>query len=294
MQPITIVTVSDNQYCVLLAALLKSIEVNTTSGRQVTVFVVDDGISEENKRKLQRSIQTTIELIFIEINDVVKDRSKLPLDSSSFPLNVYIRLFIPYFVPQELSRALYLDVDMIVTQDLSELWDLNLQGKMIAAVADRCENIGNPWGGIRNFEELGLNPAAPYFNSGLLVIDLDAWRSTNTTQDVLSCIANNKAYAGFPDQYGLNVILVDNWLQLDQRWNCYAPAEIADPYIIHFIGIKPIFRSYNFNKNYQKEFFRYLSLTEWNGYKVKSDYRRLLKKVKNLLVKKVLTVFKTA
>lgn len=291
-QPISIVTVSDNQYCVMLAALLKSIEINSAQVGSINVYVVDDGISEENISKLRRSVSQPINLEFVDIKDVIKNKASLPLDSSSFPLNVYIRLFIPYFVPVETSKVIYLDVDMITKRDLSDLWSIDLQGRIIAAVADRCETIGSPWGGIRNYEALGLNPKSRYFNSGLLVIDVNAWRNTNLTSEILKCISTNSSYASFPDQYGLNAVFAEKWLELDQRWNCFAPSEISDPYIIHFIGIKPIFRSYEFNNLYKEEFFYYLAKTEWKDFEVLSDKNRLLKKLKNLIIKKGLTFFK--
>lgn len=291
-ESITIVTVSDDQYCVMLAALLKSIEINMIYSASVNVYIVDDGISAVNKIKLKASINSPVSLTFINLNEVVKERSSLPLDSSSFPLNVYIRLFIPYFIPVEIARVIYLDVDMIVKRDLLELWNLDLQGKVVAAVTDRCETIGSSWGGIRNYEALQLNPEAKYFNSGLLVIDVEAWRNSNYTNEILDCISENKAYANFPDQYGLNVVLSGNWLELDQRWNTFAPLAVSDPFIIHFIGIKPIFASYNFNTIYKDEFFNYLKLTKWDDFKILSNRNRLFKKFKNLLVKKFLVLFR--
>ncbi len=288
---ITIVTVCDNQYCVMLAALIKSIELNTIQFTTVNVYVVDDGISKANIGKLKRSTGAPITLKFIDIKDAIKNTSSLPLDSSSFPLNVYLRLFISEFLPQQIERAIYLDVDMIVKKDLSELWNLAMDdNKIIAAVKDRCETIGSSWGGIRNYEALGLNPDAHYFNSGLLVIDIKAWRKTNLTYEVLKCISANKAFANFPDQYGLNVVFVDQWFELDARWNAYATADIEDPFIIHFIGRKPIFSTYNYNQAYSKEFFQYLELTEWKNYKLLKEHNRLLKKLTSVLIKKAMYI----
>jgi lipopolysaccharide biosynthesis glycosyltransferase len=290
---ITIVTVCDNQYCVMLAALLKSLELHSSRDAQrICVYVVDDGISKTNLEKLKKSVGSKLALKFLLIKDVIPHNSSLPLDSSSFPLNVYIRLFIPHFLPTEIEKAIYLDVDMITMTDISILWNLSLKGYILAAVKDRSKIIGSPWGGIINHKALGLDPNAPYFNSGLLVIDLKKWRKTNLTDDVLNCISSNKAYTSFPDQYGLNVIFVNNWLQLDERWNSYAPGDILDPFVIHFIGRKPIFKSYNYNPTYKAEFLRYLNLTEFRNFKILKEHHRLFKKLSNLLMKKILLILK--
>ena len=289
---ISIVTVSDNQYCPLLAALLKSIEMNSNKDSKFNLYVVSDGISTENRSKLQQSVTNSISLEFVDIKTIIKESSSLPLDSSSFPLNVYVRLFIPYFIPENISRIIYLDVDMIAKVDISKLWHIDLHNCAVGAVADRCETIGNPWGGIRNYTALKLNPTAKYMNSGLLVIDIEKWRNSNYTEQILSCISNNKAYANYPDQYGLNVVFHENWFELDQRWNCFSYSKIPDPYIIHFIGIKPIFESYDANQHYRRDFFFYLQLTEWKNFKVLSNQHRLWKKLKNIIVKKGLSLFK--
>lgn len=289
---ISIVTVSDNQYCPLLAALLKSIEMNSNKTSRFTVYVVSDGINAENRSKLQQTVGKSITLEFIDIKNIIKESTSIPLDSSSFPLNVYVRLFIPHFIPANITRVIYLDVDMIAKVDISELGNIDLHDYPIGAVADRCETIGNPWGGIRNYNELNLNPAARYMNSGFLVIDLEKWRNSNYTAEILSCIATNKVYANYPDQYGLNVIFHENWFELDQRWNCFSYSEIPDPYIIHFIGIKPIFDSYDANQQYQRDFFFYLQQTEWRNFSMLSNWHRLVKKLKNVVVKKGLSLFR--
>jgi lipopolysaccharide biosynthesis glycosyltransferase len=289
---ITLVTVCDNQYCVMLAALLKSIELNSDSQSRICVYIVDDGISKINAEKLKGSVGDSIKLRFIDINNIIKDPASLPLDSSSFPLNVYVRLFISDFLPNTIEKAIYLDVDMIVKTNILHLWTIPLQDHIIAAVKDRSERIGSEWGGIANHKALGLDPEAPYFNSGLLMLNLKKWRETNLTIEVLNVISENKIYANFPDQYGLNVVFANNWLQLDARWNAFSTGEIEDPFIIHFIGRKPIFTSYDFNEKYKQEFFHYLSLTRFKTFKLLKEHNRLLKKLKSVLFKKTLSFIK--
>jgi lipopolysaccharide biosynthesis glycosyltransferase len=286
---ITLVTVCDNQYCVMLAALLKSIELNSTAAANITVYVVDDGVSKMNMEKLKGSVNGSLSLKFIDINNIIEDQSSLPSDSSSFPLNVYVRLFIAHFLPQTIEKAIYLDVDMIVKKDITDLWVTDMQEYTIAAVKDRSENIGSAWGGITNYRELGLDPSALYFNSGLLILNLKKWRRTNLTQEILKVISHNKVYAGFPDQYGLNVVFANRWLELDKRWNAFATGEIEDPFIIHFIGRKPIFSSYNLNEKYRKEFIYYLSFTNFKNYKLLGEHNRLIKKLRSLIFKKFIS-----
>jgi lipopolysaccharide biosynthesis glycosyltransferase len=286
-ETITLVVVCNNHFAVLLAALLKSLDLTHKSQEDITLYIVDDDLSSSNRTKLARCIDSSkISLVWIKMQDAIPRNMIIPMDNSSFPVSAYIRLFASYFVDSKVEKVIYLDADMILLEDISVLWNIDLQGHVLAAVVDRAEKVSNPWGGIKNYKELGLNPESKYFNSGLLVIDIPLWRKLDLTNKVLQCVGNNKAYTGFPDQYGLNVVLVDQWLELDSRWNCVPISTVEKPFLIHFIGRKPIFKLYEGNPAYKNLFFHYLNQTEWRGYRPRQESSRIFGKAYNLLSKK--------
>lgn len=279
-EDICIVTVCDNHFAIMLSVLIKSIEINHVANETIHIFVVEDHIDTKNKLKLIDSIDKgNIEITWLPIKDVIPKNVAFPLDASTFPLNVYVRLFIPHFVPKTYSKAIYLDVDMVVKKDISLLWNTEINGNLIAGVVDRSEKVSSTWGGITNYQELGLSPETKYFNSGLLIMDLEKWRETELSLEILACITKHKQFANFPDQYGLNVIFANQWFELDPRWNNYATLNEENPYIIHFIGRKPIYSSYENNVNYKNEFHYYLKLTQWADFKQKKEYDRLFFKL---------------
>ncbi|MVM31097.1 glycosyltransferase family 8 protein [Spirosoma sp. HMF4905] len=274
-QKLALVTICDNRFALLLASLLKSIEVKLTSPTQFDLYLVNDGIRSVTKNKLLRAINPAVFRVhWLTIDETLPPGVVLPMDRSTFPRNVFVRLFIPYFIPQELTKVVYLDVDMIAHQDITPLWSIDLGDKLLGAVIDRAEVVGSSWGGYRNYQELGLAADTKIFNSGLLLINPVAWREQNIAERVISCIEENVKYAVFPDQYGLNVVLANQWLELDRRWNCYAQYDEPNPYIIHFTGIKPIYTSYDSNKDYQEEFYHYLRMTPWDQYNPIGGWRR--------------------
>ncbi|MEI6048267.1 MAG: glycosyltransferase family 8 protein [Bacteroidota bacterium] len=284
---ITIFTVCDNHFSVLLAALIKSIDVNHHSKEHLNFYIVGDKLTPVNKENLVKCTQSEkISFFWFEINDIIKDKSMLPLDGSSFPLIVYIRLFFPVFIPADVDKVIYLDVDMIVRKDISILWKTDLGDKIIGGVPDRSEIVSCSWGGITNYKELGIDPETKYFNSGLLLISRSKWIEAHITEKIIDCISKNTKHANFPDQYGLNVIFANQWLELDSRWNSYSMLEKEDPFLIHFIGIKPIFTSYHYVAKYKDEFFSYLKLTPWADYKPIGNYVRIFKKIWNKVYKK--------
>jgi lipopolysaccharide biosynthesis glycosyltransferase len=284
---ITIFTVCDNHFSVLLAALIKSIDINHRSDEDINFYIVGDKLTTANKANLQKCADSgKISFFWFEINDIIKDKSMLPLDGSSFPLIVYIRLFFPLFTPAEVEKVIYLDVDMIVRKDISMLWNIDLGDKIIGGVPDRSEVVSCSWGGITNYKELGIDSESKYFNSGLLLLSRSKWIEAKITEKIIDCISKNTRYANFPDQYGLNVVFANQWLELDSRWNSYSMLEKEDPFLIHFIGIKPIFTSYNYVVRYKDEFYSYLRLTPWANYKPIGNHVRIFKKIWNKLYKK--------
>jgi lipopolysaccharide biosynthesis glycosyltransferase len=285
---IIIFSVCDNHYVILLAALLKSIELNHISEEKIDFYIVDDNISGENKEILLSTVtKDIISIQFIAMNLLIPENIKLPQDYSSFPLNIYARLFIPHFIPKDIEKILYMDVDMIVQSDISELWRNQLGEKIIAAVVDRPKIVSNDWGAIANYKELGLPADAKYFNSGLLLINPIKWREDNITVKIIDCVNSNLKFANYPDQYGLNVVFVNDWLELDPLWNCHSTSTEKKPHLIHFSGRKPIYKSYNSNEEYRTEFEKYLSLTNFKYKNHVSEFKRILKKLHNKIEKYV-------
>ncbi|RAJ22851.1 glycosyltransferase family 8 protein [Pedobacter cryoconitis] len=284
--PIAIICVCDNHYAILLAALIRSIEVNHQSDEKLEFFIVEDGITKKNKSKiLSGSNPEIVTIHWMVKSECLPKNVKLPVDKSSLPINIYIRLFIPHFIPKSIKRIIYLDVDMIMLEDISKLWHTDLGSKIVGAVQDQFIQVVTRWGGISNYEELGIPADNKYFNSGLMVVDIEKWRNADITNKVLNCLTAHKKHAVYEDQYGLNAVLALHWKELDLLWNRFAYSEEEKPYLIHFTGRKPIYKSYEYSEKYKEIFFYYLNMTGWKNFKPIGESSRYLKKLYNILEK---------
>lgn len=284
-QTINIVVVCDDYYSILLAAFLKSMEMNHKTEEVIEVFIVDDKISKVSKQRIIDSlVLDKMKLNWMLMNEIIPKGFSLPVVSNSYPINTYIRILIPHFMPPSIKKVIFFDVDMIMLGDISELWSIDTEDKIIGAVSDtigpNVKTIGN---GIKNYADLGLNPDEKYFNAGLQLINIEKWRDASISQNTFDIINNNKKYATLGDQYGLNIALIGNWYEIDPLWSCFSVNTIPNPKLIHYFNIKPIFQDYNFN--YREEFFFYLNQTKWQGFKPIGKGSRNIKKVKNLLKK---------
>lgn len=171
----------------------------------------------------------------------------------------------------EESKIIYLDSDIIVEGSLMELWDIDLEDCPLAAVTDPL---------ITDFHRLDLSPAQGYFNSGIMLLNLDRWRAIGLGEQVLSYIKNFPDRIQYADQCGLNAILKGNWKRLGPKWNvqssflekescedckkAFSENELMeaqnDPKVIHYTGtIKP----WNLGSRHPKKhlFWNYLVQT---------------------------------
>lgn len=286
LAPITVVCVCDNHYAILLAALIKSVESNHQTSEKLNFYVVEDGVSEKNKQRITSSVNPEmITINWLAMADCLPKDAKLPVDRSNLPLNIYARLFIPYFIPKTIKKVIFLDVDMIMLEDISRLWNTDLEGNIVGAVQDQFIQIVSRWGGVANYEELGIPADNKYFNSGLMVMDIEKWEAADITNRVIKCVSDYKEHAFFPDQYGLNAILASSWKVLDPLWNRFAYSEEERPFLIHFTGRKPIYKSYEFSEKYKAIFYSYLNMTGWKNFKPIGETSRYLKKINNILEK---------
>lgn len=229
----------------------------------LNAFVISVDLSQAEKRQLSNSWQTsnlgTVKFIDFDLEKVNKLRSTLLVKSKS----PYARFFIPEYLP-EVSRCIYLDTDLIVCSDLNNLQTLDLQGKSSACVVDG--GIATPEQQLRLRTKLKLQNPLQYFNSGVILMDLDAWRHRDIQAKALDIANENYDLLDQMDQDALNMVLAGDWLSLDPKWNTSkgnAGADFSDG-IIHFLGkVKPWHADYA--ANFQDRWFALLDRTAFAG-----------------------------
>lgn len=286
---ISIVVASDNHYAILIVALLKSIDMNHKTDEHIDFHIIDDGIAGSFRKKLTDIIDPfRITVFWHNSKDVVPSNLTIPIDSSAFPLTAYMRVFAPYVLDSSIEKFIYLDVDIILQEDISKLWKISLNGYTIGAVQDIGKTVDCEWGGIPNYKELGLKADTKYFNSGVLLIDSQKWQSEKISEKIIYTLSKYKEHVRLVDQYAFNVVFANKWLELDPKWNWPAFKDDENPYLVHFLDIKPIFRSYHSNEVFKEEFFKYLSMTPWKDFKPMNGNKRILRKIYNKIKKGIL------
>lgn len=190
--------------------------------------------------------------------------------------NAWYRVLLPSLLPQ-LPKVLYLDVDLLIVDRIRPLWETPLDGKCVAAVTNPLFDFMVER--VRN--DLGLPDGEEYFNSGVLLMNLDQMRRVKAMEQVVDFIKENRAPMPWADQEPLNAILWNSRVHLAPRWNAipsiwelswkYLPrrwsqemrVEARDrPAIVHFLGP---YKPWHFRNRspYRAEYFRHLAQTRW-------------------------------
>ncbi len=210
--PINIVYSLNDKYAAAAGASIKSLCCNAYSTDDITIFILCSELSDENAEKLkQLSKECSVELCFkkISIEDFAGGNCLYSVNYLS--CEMYFRLFIAKILQSE-DKALYLDCDTIVTGDICELYKTDISNHIMGAVYD-FPNIPR----AEELSQIGIEKST-YFNSGVLLINLNKFRENDIFNKSIKFIENHKGLK-CPDQDVLNIVCKGKIMYLDDRWN---------------------------------------------------------------------------
>ena len=257
----------NDAYILPLAVLLDSLKRHLSPSYRPVLYLIHTGLSPARLDLLAASVETHA------IVPSAAELGTLPRDPR-FPAEAAMPLLLAELLPASLERVLFLDADMLVMDDPAQLWETGLDGHVLAAAPDGAVPRCSSPRGVKNWKRLGIPAAAPYFNGGLLLIDLVRWREREVNRRVRHYFETVHERIDFLHQEALNAVLWNDWKQLDERWNLparYAPGRTTHdapeasprPGIVHFAGRMKPWRAPAggpFNASYQETLQRVLAL----------------------------------
>ena len=147
------------------------------------------------------------------------------------PLLSWARIQVGELLPPHVQRCIYLDTDTFVGRDLADLWDIPLHGNSIAmAINDKMAPCD-----ISYVQSLGIDPNC-WFNAGVAVIDVDAWRRNCAMDALIRCKRSMPPVLWFSDQDLLSKHFAGRILKLDLSWNRRDVRHSPEGQIMHFAG----------------------------------------------------------
>ncbi len=279
MEKINVAFAADTNYAQHVAVAMASVMKNIKGDSAMRFFLLSDGIEDALLRRIEETAACFhAELAVIDLSKAAG--FKKVYTSGHISRAAYFRLALPDILPADVTKVIYCDTDLLVLDDISKLWGMDLQGMPLAAVPD-YGIMASKRSMKEKRETIGLPEGAEYFNSGVLVIDLLKWRECGYAQQVVDVAA--KKDLRHHDQDALNQVFIGKWKELPLSWNVIPPVMQLLPKvlrngkfrrnalaarrsisILHYAGrCKPwdFARAKGFNETY----YAYLALTSFAG-----------------------------
>lgn len=212
---------ADDNYARPMAVTIASALHNLDSEWSVTLYLLSDNISSAKKRRIENVVTTSPadgSLKWIDLN--VEVLSRVPYQDR-LSRTVYAPLWIPELLPDYCNKALYLDCDLLVRESISELWRRPLRDKALMATRDLWIPHLSSKNGVSNHAKPGVAPDAPYFNSGVLIYNVEKWRKHDLRSKCTEYLFNNRYDIGMEDQEVMNAVLANDWSPLPLPWNIH-------------------------------------------------------------------------
>jgi len=285
-----VVYVSNEKYAPHLAASICSLLENNREEADLHVYVISTGLTPESQGKLRAMTESYGDdshirrLITLRLEDLARKMKIGPEHQflTKFDVSILGRFFLGELLPEFMRKVIYLDGDTIISGSLRELYNmLPFDGDIIAA------GVMEPTIYQETRDMLGLSPQDPYFNSGVLLIDMDKWHNGNIDYALRKYYDTISRESVFADQDAINGLLRGRIMSVDPKFNFFTnyyyrsrdslvslspayesvtagayEAAKASPVVIHFSGDERPWYKGNHNP-YAEQYHKYLALTPW-------------------------------
>lgn len=273
---------SNDGYARHLGTSMCSVFENCKKAAAIHVYILSLGLSGTNReRLLALGERYGRNVTILELGDL-REKIGFSVDTGGYDISILGRLFLGELLPESVERILYLDCDTVVLRPLGALWRHDLSGAVLGAVQEPTI-----YPVVK--ASIGLSEDQPYYNSGVLLVDVAKWRAEGVGPALLDFLRKKGGKLFASDQDVLNGVLAGRISDISPRYNFFpnyryfsyetlvrhsAPyaavgkAEFLQakrhPVLIHYMGDeRPWIRG---NRNhYRRAYEMYLKKTPWAG-----------------------------
>ncbi len=205
----------------------------------------------------------------------------LPAPTKRLTAATFMRLLVPQYLNGRYDIVLYLDCDLTIHGDVGRIFSLDTGGSPVAAAP-----AARVWAGwtapLREadhalFRALGMTEPYRFFNTGVLLIDIDKWNRAEIGARALDFYRRNSALCPLPDEHSLNAVLDGGMAEISPVWNMRIKAwshpavrDHIQPVIVHYDGpLKPWQRGADGAPRFPEAYRLYETFvagTDWGGW----------------------------
>ena len=260
---------ADEAFAPFFSVLFSSLLEHASPDRNYDIIILQTDITAESKDILLGMLKDhrNVSLRFIDVSSYLAPFESLFIHLH-LKMETWYRLLLPQLLP-DYEKILYLDCDMVVEADIAELYDTDVDGFLLAATKDPdtagLYNGFDPSRKKYTHNVMKMKDPFVYFQAGTILFNLEEFRKTYTTEEMLEFAASQKWK--LMDQDVLNCLCEGRVKFIDMSWNVMfdmlryrkrgiiacAPKELIKEYkearkqpkIIHFAGPqKPTFSAH--------------------------------------------------
>lgn len=286
---INIAFATDDNYAQHTAVAMASVLCNTSSTNEVTFYILYENISSVH---IDLLIKTANEnggkISFLKISNELSN-TNLHV-SAHLSKATYYRLEMVKLLPLSVKKIIYLDCDMVVYKDIEKLWNIDMEKYPLAATLD-LGIMASSKDARRKENTLGIRIGEPYFNAGMLIVNVEMWRRDGYA-DLVKDAAIKNDYQHH-DQDALNSVFYGKWKIVPMCWNVIPPVwnlflkvlirskyrkmaieARTDIGILHYAGgYKPW--EYKLYSEFNEKYYEYLAKTAYKDEKMpKFDHNK--------------------
>ena len=232
MNEINVIYQFNEKYVPYAGVSMTSLFINNSDVPDINVYIFGEELSDSSIELLNKAAKRYgRDLIFPQTALQLNEFKKMGMIPYRGAYSVYLRLFFTQMVDLRGKRAVYLDSDTIINGSLLPLVNYDLGGKSIGMV---LESIRDDYKVM-----IGMKPDSEYFNSGMILFDVDKWTGNRYPEHIVEHIQNvRSSYIG--DQDFLNIVCEGDVCRLPMVYN-YQPLHgryTANEYFGAYPGVK--------------------------------------------------------
>lgn len=227
MERISVCFSNDQNQIELLYVAIKSLVHEFEAGGRyeeyaLDIYVIAIDLSDEMKKIISLCAVSSVAVTRVIFHDY-ELQGRYPLSRFKSAEIVTLVFFVSEFFPK-LERLIYLDSDMLVTGDITELWEANLRDRWLGVV----DKVYDPSRKARRLIR-PLSPLTTPVNSGTVLLDLCKMRKEGISSQLDAFVAKHQRWLRMPDQDAFEYVAFDR-LRLEHKWNWRGVARISEIY----------------------------------------------------------------
>jgi len=134
-----VVFLTDNKYTIYTLLTINSIFINNESNSDYNIYIIENNLNNKNKKILKNFIEKNnakVKFIKWDINKL-KEAKEVKTRMGRWSDIILAKLFIPGLLPDDCNKIIYLDSDMLITQDLIKLYNFDMGDYLVSMLNEK-------------------------------------------------------------------------------------------------------------------------------------------------------------